>query len=485
MSAILRALAQGHTANAVLKMISKSNPALASKVSTALSIGYTAEKILSLLSKETSENQTGVELSNSERIARNSARAGDVAKKAVMTATAIGAGGLLAAGMQGVQGQLPPPVPNIGPRPMSNAPVRPTPTRNAPLSAPQQTLQPPPLPQTQPSAVPSQSLPPQPPLQGKMPAQGQQPEGTLTTLTQTQQPPSIDSVSIIREMGLDQKINNLLAQGKSPEQVSQEVVGSFNPKQRKLFTEKVQKGQIPPTFDAIIRDYASKSPKMEQPAQKPVKGDLVALPNGEIGELEHIKEKQALVKDDAGKLHKVKSTDLESLTNKYKDVHIDVSTVPESERSAPLYSIRTANDDRNLIVEFFPRNEVVADDEYEYIRKDGKPFDPALLQRLQEGVDIPVTSGFEWAGFWNADKGDSRGSTNHHEIKIQAQDKEAVEKGEEAENPSMPLWFVRKKSLFRHGYDREARRQFGKHASGFRKEYKEMTSEPKKPRKKA
>jgi len=131
-----------------------------------------------------------------------------------------------------------------------------------------------------------------------------------------QQPPSIDSAAIIREMGLEPKINNLLAQGKSPEQISQEVVGGFNPKQRKIFTEKVQKGAIPPTFDALIRDYAAKAtnratiaPQSEESRQKPVKGDLIALPNGEIGELEHIKEKQALVKSD-GRLHKVNADEM-------------------------------------------------------------------------------------------------------------------------------------------------------------------------------
>jgi hypothetical protein len=479
MSAILRALAQGHTASAVLKMLAKSNPSLASKVNTALSIGYTAEKILSLLSKQTSESRSGVELSNSERIARNSQRAGDVAKKALMTSAAIGAGGLLAASMQGVQNQLPSSVPNIGPKPMSNAPVPAPAIPNSPSIGRPQALSPglqaqkPPL--APPLKLPSQSLPPPPPSPSGMQGQGQAPLGKIPT--QSQQPPSIDSPAIIREMGLEPKINNLLKAGNPPELVGQVLSQQLRPGEKKWLDDQIKAGKAAPLPD-LVKDFVGKTsqnasqsptvpqsvsevgnqgifaPKAQEARQAPVKGEEIITNDGRVGLLESERNGKALLKDDEGKLHQVSKKDYEPVPDDWKKITVDLSKVPESSKSAALAEFMPSPDKKNVFVKYWEGHKPVM---YWYFKKDSGEFSDDVLERIQEGLDAPISSGVKFGGSWNQEDADSRGSANHKEIKSQAQSLEDVQsgrmiKGKRIENdPNKPLWFVRVPITFRHG----------------------------------
>lgn len=147
--------------------------------------------------------------------------------------------------------------------------------------------------------------------------------------TGSQPPPSIDSVSIIREMGLEPKINNLLKAGNSPQQISAAVVASLTPGQKKWFTEQVRLGkardmlgmvtdyvssgrtaQNAPGSNIVTQDMSEPGLGKETQPAKPVKGDFVAAPGNIVGDIADIREKEALVRDENGKLHKVKSDQL-------------------------------------------------------------------------------------------------------------------------------------------------------------------------------
>lgn len=488
MSNLIPSIVGSYSAQEILRFIARVYPELGMKIRTAEGLGRSAEDILRYINRLNKGNFSPAKKSPSSN---PYLEAQDLTKKVhpigkmVMGAAAAGLGAYgISRGLPAIANS------KVGRGILSAVGLSPSSSQQP------DTTSAPSMQTSGPLDMPTQvQQPTQPEIQSVQPQITPQP----------QQPPTVDSEAIIREMGLEPKLNNFLSSGMRKEDIAPVVDRLLAPHQKKWLEAKIKSGEAKP-LPELIDDYVNKprssmqtapvglqSNKMQaakldvQPAsKKPLsKGEMVETPDGMIGELASVRDKEALIKDDSGKLHKVKSNDLESLVEKYKNVHIDTSKIPESERSAALYGVRTANQNKNLLIEFFPRNENVSDEEYEYIRKDGKPFDEELLTRLREGVDVPVTSGIEWAGFWNADKGDSRGSANHHDIVMKAQDKEAVENGEETDDPSRTLWFVKKKSLFRHGKEREARRQFGKHASSFRKEYKEISGgKTKKPRKK-
>lgn len=468
MTPIIRALALGYAAPQILEFVSRAFPSLTGKIKKAQSSGYSVDQILKILNQgmggDSNLPSTEAQIQN-----RRDVRRENIANE-LLSLGGASLGGLAASKafpgfVNSLKGSLGPSS-SVGAEAVGGA-LQSGSQIDQPQISPQQ---PPPLPEQ---------------LQQQAPQQQISPSQVLPQNV-AQQPPSFDSATILTELGLDEKINNLLAQGKAPEQVSREVVGGLNPKQRKLFTEKVAKGEIPPTLESVIRDYASKVQPLDiqaKQAAKPVKGNLVETPDGMIGTIEHIQDKQALVKDENGKTHKVLAKDLQDLTDKYKDVHIDVSNVPESERSAPLYGVTPRHDQKSIQVEFFPKDENVSKIVYEYFRKDGERIPEELQAKLREGMAIPVSSGIEWSGFWNAEEADSRGSTFHHDLKMQAQDLDKVEQGKEQDNPSIPYWFVKVEKIFEHGIHTEAKKEFGKRQKAFKQEYKEMTGGKTKKRK--
>lgn len=303
---ILQAIRQGYNVTHIIDWLSRNHPKLSRNIKAALKQGYTHDKIAEYLTEgryasHGQRNQMLEGMSEQEKAERLAQGAPGDWKKPLSTALNVGATALGAYGLarglpmaaSAIGGILGGNNPQPGPQPMSNAPIQPPPI--ASMGA-------------LPAITPAQN---QSPLQQAIgtnqisPSSGQ--NTAQTQLPSPQQTPSYDSVSIIQELGLEEKVNNLLAQGKSPEEVSRSLVGSFNPKQRKVFTEKVQRGLVPSTFTGLVKDYASKA--NIQHKVKPVKGDIVATPHG-LADLESIKEKEALIKDDEGKVRKVKVDDL-------------------------------------------------------------------------------------------------------------------------------------------------------------------------------
>ena len=198
------------------------------------------------------------------------------------------------------------PQPAIGPQPMANAPVQPKP-----------------IPPVGPS--PSQGIPlVVPPLQESTP---------------------VDALRILKEMGLDQKIENLKRAGNPPEIIGEALQTTLSPGQRKWLDAKIQAGEAKP-LPELVKDYLTIQPTtnevpkpnelvtngqaapilpqqrqtLEPPGQKLgdtqektqglQKGSLVFDEHSGIsGDLKDIRDKEALVNDN-GKLHKVKTSDL-------------------------------------------------------------------------------------------------------------------------------------------------------------------------------
>jgi hypothetical protein len=504
-------LSAGYSAQQVLQMLDKTFPNIARGAKSALQLGRTAEDIVRLLSKlkvndlkKIDKNAEKLDFTTPLERANKAARsqeqnpiyegAKDVAKLGALAAGTFGAAKL-------IQGLNPKQFPQVEQNPYEST-IQPStaipqenltlPTgQSVPVSSLQNNIGPKPM-----SNAPVQ---PSQPNSLSQPTTATQPE--TNNISEPTQPNSSSSpeqsVSLIEQMGIGPQIQTLHSAGNNPEAISAAIGTTMKPHQRKWLDEQIKAGKAKPLPD-LITDYISQfaanataSPQSEtesqkqpeQPKLKPQKGEFVSSAEGHIGELKDIRDKEALIESE-GKIHKVKASDLESLTNKYKDVHFDVSSVPEEDRSAPLLSISPNRDKTSITIEYFPKNSTKPTEEYEYFRKDGKPFDQGILERLREGVDIPVTSGVEWAGFWNATRGDSRGAANHKEIKMQAQDVDKVKSGLEKDDPSKPLFFYKKNKLFEHGFLKLAKQTLGQHAEGFRKEHKEITRGPKETRSK-
>lgn len=331
MTPILQAAAQGYTAQQIISYVSQAFPNLSPRIKKAASSGYTTNQILKYLNQLMEEESFSKFTTVNEREGKHRDKLNVLGKQ-------ILGSGATALGLQGFQQSLPPLAQTLLGNPVANAAQQqgqtpPITTGLAQTANPSQlgqqqnqTIAAQPLQQSgSPIATPSQQmqLPEIPQLQ--------QPAVQQSVKTPAQQPPSLDSISIIKELGLEEKINNLLKQGVSPENISSQIVPSLNPKQRKLFTDKVRTGQAI-TMPSIIADYASKVPispmqtapnapqspemigvlpKVQKEEKKPLsKGSFVSTPQGLIGNIESERNGQALVKDESGKLHKTKVEDL-------------------------------------------------------------------------------------------------------------------------------------------------------------------------------
>lgn len=324
MTPIIQAAAQGYSAQQILNFLSQAFPLLVPKIKQASKSGYDANKILKFINqmmehesfdKNMTPNQ--IEAAHKERLNRN-------AKKilgAAATAPLIGgflknlpslAQNLLGAGTATASNipnsPLPPGAPSpqnpIGPAPMANAPVSPPPIQGIPQGG-----------------IQSPSIP--------VAAQAQQ-QPALITPRPPQKPVGFgpeQSIDIVEDLGIADKLDKLKTKGKSLQQISEEVWNSLTPEQK----AKLPGGR--PPFISLVKDYLTthgrkvrddqsfqKSEGMESSSQKldetkktseierPKKGSLVATPHG-IGEVKSERNGQALVEHD-GKLHKVDADDL-------------------------------------------------------------------------------------------------------------------------------------------------------------------------------
>lgn len=321
MSPIAQALAAGYGEEEILKFMSRALPNIAPSIKKARNSGYSIPNILGFLSKIMQEDEFDPYLSQSaahKKVREKRERTVKELANTALTATAAyGAAKAIPGAIRGIKGIFGN-TPNIGPSPMSNAPVNPPPIPGAASTLPPAPMQP-----------------------------------TIATPAPAPAPAGLtpqNSIKTIEEMQLGPRIQTLRAAGNNEEQIAAAINATLKGDQRKWFGEKLKKGEVKP-LQEMVKDYVDqfgiqpqtekitpetqpkKSIRTEYPGgyyeganwqgsgaaqrhpeikegNKLEKGSLVATPSGNFGNIESVRDKEALVKDDDGKLHKVSKEDL-------------------------------------------------------------------------------------------------------------------------------------------------------------------------------
>jgi hypothetical protein len=319
------ALAAGYTAEQILKYFSKAFPDAGERIQEAVALGKPIEEVLKYLSKmqkgdvQRMQRMQGPSESNPYLRAKKSQSeyAGKQVSNIVQSAATIGGTAL---GAYGLARGLPALARSgIGQNVLSKfkfgqkTPTSIPSTGNISQSPITQGMQPTPLQQTNPVAT----------------SIGQANVSNVPSVT-----PKFNSSSIIQEMGLEPKIDNLLNAGNPPEAIGEVLNQSLNPAQKKWLDTKIKEGSAAPLQD-MVRDFIQNRPK-NQPIVQPIeqekqeykldktaydisaetkspgattKGSLAFGPNDVVGEIKAIRNGKALIEDN-GKLHKVDIDDL-------------------------------------------------------------------------------------------------------------------------------------------------------------------------------
>ena len=154
--------------------------------------------------------------------------------------------------------------------------------------------------------------------------------GATQILPQTGQESFVDTKSsqeIIKEMGLDKKIQNLLEANNSPEVISSAIKTMMSPGQKTWL-----KSQTNQPIEEIVNDYLQTRTPEEEKKEK-----LVALPDGKVGTL--IDERQGIgsVELPDGKVARRKLADMDEEPPELEKQITDlIASIPEDERSAVL-----------------------------------------------------------------------------------------------------------------------------------------------------
>jgi hypothetical protein len=329
---VLRALSSGFGAPQILGILASAYPALAQRIKDAQKLGHSIDDILKqfqgLSPKELKKlDQKAAQSSNpliqGMEATRQTSGEAFKEKQLIPAGLALGASFVAPAIAQGAQkllgglaGAIPsatPPSP--GPHPMANAPV-----------------QPPPIQQ------------PQAPVGAAAAAQQGVPVNVSPTPAPTPLSPAKQKAqSFLEALGVNEQVKELARQGKTPQEIAAEIQTGLHPAKRKAYQEKRMRGEELPiethvkeyltTPEGLLREDVVKfgmpnaqtaqvAPQerqgLEPPGQKldetkeaakrPAKGSLVVTPDGNLGTIKDIKQKEALVESD-GKLHKVKVSD--------------------------------------------------------------------------------------------------------------------------------------------------------------------------------
>lgn len=207
--------------------------------------------------------------------------------------------------------------------------------------------------------------------------------------------------------------------------------------------EPMQESKEPETVPQVIR-----------------KGSLVSTNDGLIGPITDMKNTHSLLNVN-GVNKQVKNDDLEILPQEWENIHVDLSKVPESDRSAPINFFAAPDDRSSAIVRFWQGHKPIV---YQYYRKDGQPLDEDIIDSITNEIDAPITSGMKFSGAW-AETGKSRGTALFHKLKMMAQGPE------EPDDPSKPLKFRRIPIRFEHGFMKAYLGELTKGEGSFNEKY--------------
>lgn len=206
-------------------------------------------------------------------------------------------------------------------------------------------------------------------------------------------------------------------------------------------------GFFEPKENQSTTDQLPKSNEMVENIPPIEKKSIVSSPKG-IGEVKEIRNGQALI-DINGKLHKVPQEELEHEPKEIKEAKFDFdpTDIPEDLRSAPLNEVYLPHDKRHITVKY---NAGLKPIRYIYWRKDNKNISTDYINKIVNGVQLPVSSGLNFWGSWDATKSDSRGAANYQELVSNSQ-----EEGE-PDDPSKDYWFIKEESIYTHPYQEKA-----------------------------
>jgi hypothetical protein len=227
--------------------------------------------------------------------------------------------------------------------------------------------------------------------------------------------------------------------------------------------------EVPRVSREALKQF--EGPEMEFPKldiSKIKKGDEVITPNNQIGNIEAFSGSGVLVNVD-GKIKKLKVDELEGTPDFIKSakIVIDPSQVEEAAKSAALGTVLESPDKTKLSISFGPSGEF-----YTYRRKDGKPIDEDILNRIKEGMTMPISTGDAFLGSWDSGIADSRGTVAINDIVKFAQ------KEGEPDDPNKPLVYYKENTSYIHPYIKEMLNAL----MGLSKQYEKSKRKPKKPK---
>jgi len=454
MSSFFQALEEGYLPEEILKYISKAIPKMSEPIRKASKLGYTTNQILGFLSKNFDtedrrgmsepERQAANRRSDSQRIKYGlTMAAGAVVAPLAASVASNALSRVLPTGLKNLSGSMNPVVSSASAQPslagINSSPANgQTSPAGATASAP--TLQ---MPQSTNQLINSAQQPPVSPSNITQPKEVQQPKGI------------INPKEYLEKKGILEQVNDSLKRGNKPEQVAAELGikrtgrSRLDPELLSNIEAYAQETQAAPQKQKILEpevqklDVSKETPEIKEETKPISKNQTVASPQG-VGEVKEIRNGKALVDVD-GKLHKVDAEDLEGEPEEVKNAKFDfdLSDVPEDLRSAPLNEVYLPYDKRHVTVKY---NAGLKPIHYIYFRKDGQSIPNDYINKIVQGVQLPVSSGKSFWGVWNADKSDSRGAANYEELVANSQ-----EEGEK-DNPEKEYWFIQEEALYEHPY---------------------------------
>lgn len=426
---IFKALTAGYTANSILNNIARKFPKYASHIEAARNAGFAANVILKKIAQPNSDASNANEyLTEHERTLQNDKRKKRNAALGLLgtvgTAGALAAGGLSLFNKPQQQQSAPQGNPQIPAGPtLGGQHLNPAPNANA--AQPQPQPQVPVQPTAQIAPMPQQGI------MNKIPGKTELAYPHLNTFVQ-----------------------NHLKAGKSPDEIYSLLQQS---KTYKPIIDKVEKETGLP-FSETLKARHGKVSDVSQAQPKIEKGTQVITPDGSIGTIHDKKDTHSLVNVN-GKHEQLKNDNIQPVPEEWENIHVDLSKIPEAERSSNLNLVVPWNNNKQLAVRFWDWS----DDKpklYFYERKDGKPIDQKVIESISEETDAPVTGGLEFTGAWDP-TGKSRGSAFHHKLKMLSQN------ANDPEEPDKPYIFHIGEVSFEHGMMtatneklKEARRKF-------------------------
>lgn len=425
MNPLAQGMALGYTGQQLLNFLTKAIPSLSPKISQAQKAGHSIEKIINFLGKTMEaqsypKNMTQNQIHGQKTKEKEALTKGLLAKGAALLGTGLATAAVsralptLASGLM-QQGSTPP-VPNQPTNPGGTPPTSPTPQQPQPSTPTQQ-------PQGPTSPIPSPNQPvnsqatlatspyQQPPVNQStpiVPNSQQTTQAEVNPLQSKQVPPL--------PQALQKQVESMLAAGNDVENIA----GTIKATQPQVAKE-YEKTTNVAIADAVKQFAETNSvqpsklepmarisePEIEPTQDKPIENkSVVALPNGDIGEVTDIRQGIATVNAN-GKTYRRKVEDLiqEPQDAAVQALELIKSFTPEQERSA--HHALSLYDDTEKKATFLFHN---GDG---YVVED---ISPEEYERLSTEVDAARTSGTSPIAMW-ATGGGSRGAAYQNIVK--------------------------------------------------------------------